>query len=992
MPNALYTWSFDENTVNDVFLDGDHPTEQQILDLITPAINAWLNAIHGGSSVHNLIEFIYTADYNSANIKVEFSPMADDTRCGTTSGFTVVLNSVGPEVQGNPTAKNWGPTALSSTILHEFGHVFMWQGHVNNQDAIMYADPCTNSGGIITSISQCEKDYVMNLYNPLHNVTVANNFGGYGGGKVKVDAVEHLNIPSEGKVFDTWRKNTFPHSLEALTQQIVEPANGKTYNRLFNRWTNVVSGTNTTDNPNSILPQNTTHRADFRKEFNVTLSSLSYIETSSGGYYTIDGNQGTSTTITELNTKQIQAYPQGSNWVFIDWQDADNITRYGNPLTLAPTDHVVNMQGRYKQHLASNSTAALSSNAQHKILRDVNNIYHAVYESAGKIFYTSSTDAGSTWTNEVLISSGEDVGTYSSKNPSIDLYYHSASGVWYPIVAWEVRESTENSVAIKYIKKTPSGWTGVNGTTVYYELITGDIVPMLAYPYIFYRGNDALYVIRNTSEEYWSDTSSVPGTSSASRNVAAIHNRWTDSKTHLAWEENGSIKYRNMTYASGYTWSSLETVASGYDLVSNLYPSITGSYDNGIWIAWEYKDDEIYQYRIRARKRNDNGTWGAVSSFGSGTPSNHPYYLRPSISGNRKKNNDLSIAWYKSTNETQKVSYVSGAWGSISALSSSNQTPQLAFNETAVTFTNKIGFSRSTSGSVYSLTPISFTEGGGPLEKSSDHIAAQQYTRGVVTSLNDIAYTIQFGNIQLKQPGGEPRLIALATLPDTLPVNTIEEIASYLKSEPFIAYEQSELSLQLQEYLLRGKTAELNGKDVSYKLEFVESKTNNVLYTMHFSHLSERKKTIDVLPYKFGVTGNKEVYIRLSIVPQGDAQPSFTAVNEYSDESENGLNKSGTKGNPVVVDFIPKDFSLGQNYPNPFNPTTAITFDIANDEFVTLSVYDAVGREVEKLVNEHKSPGRYTVQFNASRLSSGLYFYTMTAGKFKATQKMMLVK
>jgi predicted GH43/DUF377 family glycosyl hydrolase len=88
----------------------------------------------------------------------------------------------------------------------------------------------------------------------------------------------------------------------------------------------------------------------------------------------------------------------------------------------------------------------------------------------------------------------------------------------------------------------------------------------------------------------------------------------------------------------------------------------------------------------------------------------------------------------------------------------------------------------------------------------------------------------------------------------------------------------------------------------------------------------------------------------------------------------------------------PKAFTLSQNYPNPFNPTTVVSYQLPAVGDVKLVVYDVLGREVAILVNERKSPGRYTVQFNASGLASGVYFCRLTAGMFVQTRKMTLVR
>ena len=96
--------------------------------------------------------------------------------------------------------------------------------------------------------------------------------------------------------------------------------------------------------------------------------------------------------------------------------------------------------------------------------------------------------------------------------------------------------------------------------------------------------------------------------------------------------------------------------------------------------------------------------------------------------------------------------------------------------------------------------------------------------------------------------------------------------------------------------------------------------------------------------------------------------------------------------NNNIQTSVPEGFSLRQNYPNPFNPTTHLEFGISELGFVTLKVYDIAGKEVAVLVNEMKNAGSYTVTFDASGFSSGIYFYTINTGNFIQTKKMTLLK
>ncbi|MCH7773867.1 MAG: T9SS type A sorting domain-containing protein [Bacteroidetes bacterium] len=125
---------------------------------------------------------------------------------------------------------------------------------------------------------------------------------------------------------------------------------------------------------------------------------------------------------------------------------------------------------------------------------------------------------------------------------------------------------------------------------------------------------------------------------------------------------------------------------------------------------------------------------------------------------------------------------------------------------------------------------------------------------------------------------------------------------------------------------------------------------------------------------------------------------------EAGNSATDSMDVKFVNGNVVSVDddnSFPNEFSLSQNYPNPFNPSTKIKFTIAKSPLpgedgrgglVTLKVYDVLGNEVATLVNEEKPVGSYEVEFDATTLPSGIYFYKLQAGSFVETKKMVLMK
>lgn len=136
----------------------------------------------------------------------------------------------------------------------------------------------------------------------------------------------------------------------------------------------------------------------------------------------------------------------------------------------------------------------------------------------------------------------------------------------------------------------------------------------------------------------------------------------------------------------------------------------------------------------------------------------------------------------------------------------------------------------------------------------------------------------------------------------------------------------------------------------------------------------------------------------------------FTNGEELQDPS--GVWKSGAIGNTSLVtnpgdpnshpattsveqtngSQLPNQFVLEQNYPNPFNPSTVINFSIAQQSNVSLTIYNSLGQFVEELINENLSAGNYNVQWRAVNLSSGVYYYTLSAPNFRESKKMILVK
>jgi hypothetical protein len=155
---------------------------------------------------------------------------------------------------------------------------------------------------------------------------------------------------------------------------------------------------------------------------------------------------------------------------------------------------------------------------------------------------------------------------------------------------------------------------------------------------------------------------------------------------------------------------------------------------------------------------------------------------------------------------------------------------------------------------------------------------------------------------------------------------------------------------------------------------------------------------LTIAPYWLSISNQTGLLTGIAPSIEGDTVVTLQVTDKHGDLDTQSytlhISNSITevKGHPA----IPTEFYLSQNYPNPFNPSTIINFKIPEASFVTLKIYDILGREVTTLVHEEKPAGTYNVKFYASSinggLSSGIYFYRLTAGNFSNVKKMLLLK
>ena len=200
------------------------------------------------------------------------------------------------------------------------------------------------------------------------------------------------------------------------------------------------------------------------------------------------------------------------------------------------------------------------------------------------------------------------------------------------------------------------------------------------------------------------------------------------------------------------------------------------------------------------------------------------------------------------------------------------------------------------------------------------------------------------------------------------------------------------------------KTADLSESDLTINYVVVENINNYTGRNGISNHKNVMRKIVNPVgdPFEINLNETKELSatinfneawnkdnLKIIVFVQSN---STKEVFQSSSIGYNELGITGIKSNNLIA----TKFVLEQNYPNPFNPTTTIQYSIpiqgVSEKFVTLKVYDVLGKEIATLVNKNQAPGNYTLNWNASNQPNGVYLYTLTVGSFSKTRKLLLMK
>ncbi len=230
---------------------------------------------------------------------------------------------------------------------------------------------------------------------------------------------------------------------------------------------------------------------------------------------------------------------------------------------------------------------------------------------------------------------------------------------------------------------------------------------------------------------------------------------------------------------------------------------------------------------------------------------------------------------------------------------------------------------------------------------------------------------------------------------------SLDSLNTFLVSEPFTIQNGSQISFSEGHRLSADFGAAdsalvklLKNFQIGCKIELIEDGTNNLVGTIkqsNFNSTNADSSNLKSSSLKITSAGTKTVRLKI-ILSSSIKGVQGMLVNEYNTVDDNTLAKLSPNELTLQAPESIKTYALVQNYPNPFNPTTIINYQIPNNNYVTLKVYDVLGNLVKTLVDGYKTKGSYSVNFDASSIASGVYFYQLRAGNYTATKKLLLLK
>ena len=708
-------------------------------------------------------------------------------------------------------------------------------------------------------------------------------------------------------------------------------------------------------------------------------------------------------------------------WNFVNWKVTQGAASFQNA-NAAQTGVVFNspnttVTATLKGHRISNSTLALSANQQRKFSRwrEINNEngYKFIYESGGQIWEVFSTDMGGTWRPEKLVSTNPGThknpslaiaGLYQSVPSSHDIVWHtnasSVDQIWYristsppriignitahpsispaPVIArrdyeiYQLLAAYTRSNGIDVMKSSDYGTTWIRDT--YSDSLNGRYRPSLSSAggntvYLAYDNGRRVYfdfyyrhclgIPCGYIEGWWrvlyrGQEEVVPG--SVSNREGFIGNAQV-------------VSPRTFSYDVGVVWEMQEGLYVA-DALKEEQMEVDVHDERGIRIQGTTEYSVCFQSRLY-----HSYPWDPVKKFVGNN------YRSPTIS--YVTDNKLLWMWTNGQNIISTQSTDRGLTWSTPTMLHTGIDPHAVLAAGEPTQAAQYVY-RSLSGPIYQVGPPSGT------------VQNVELTDGVTREIivadesSDASLSIELSSLWLKTSANTIKTIPFAVQDDSAFSASVDNVEQYLGVAPYTIPQDAD-SVYLRIRMGSKRTSILAQRNVPLRVKVyftIDGSPRRTAAQWRFTGDNSLNKTFR-LPAR--QLRGKQVQFGISILGLDRNNPDFRASVATVYRCASGISPE----NKIAVhsqEEVPHTFDLEQNYPNPFNPATVIRYQLPENGYVSLKIYDVLGREVAALVDEYKEAGYYEEEWDASGLSSGVYIYRLRAGSYTAIKKMLLAR
>ena len=665
----------------------------------------------------------------------------------------------------------------------------------------------------------------------------------------------------------------------------------------------------------------------------------------------------------------------------------------------------------------SQSSLATAYNNGRRLIKDDNNCYHLVYESGGEIFYRRSNPGGSSWEWSLHLSTGNG----ENKFPAISGTSENQFVVWQRYAGLNNGQHqydtyfTEIYFPHAFTKKNPE-LSNLNFSTQQNPL-----------PVISYKTRNGGYRLlicarRNNgigfcySDDYgvsWSPLANVPSTSSSHRNPSLSMGPTAPASTVYLTYDNGSNIYLS-TYTT--TWGSYELITYGTSYLNNKNASVEADNGNPVGknVAWEAKKKTNNKYVI-LHKKNTTTNWNFTPKLFE--PAGSEKYYQPSLTTHSAI--QRSIVWHSDYGTVYRT-YTNdngSSWSTVGWADTYLQYPSLAAGSSSAEYVFTGG-----STSPYQLYLSNETL---PLSSLAKELTAADATTNPLlqmlpcpqhdhrfATIDDTASAsllwVQWGAIAIQGKNKDKSSVPFVNWKESRSELSQEQAFDYLSTAPVVIPDDADSLLWEYEFygLQLEKLAATEAKEIIITVQLVTAESGFRLAELkQFQLPVTSKESLVAGKQAVAISGYRGKQVVLEVYPSGLALNKDGVINSAGDilMIENpflkqGLPKQQPQSSRDQLSLV--TLSLEQNYPNPFNPTTTISYQLSAGKdkyFVTLKIYDALGRLVKVLVEGQQAPGIHQISWDGTDASgrsvaSGIYFYTIQAGDFRMTKKMVLMR